>query len=350
MDVSNDVITNLRRTQYTQPKLIFAKIASVLEAFPDTDGSYASVDTNLFYDGDKKMQYYAGILNSYMANFLYAGMFGALRMRDGDFQYQAPQLRLLPIPEADTGTEQSADIDDTVNKLLDRNHQRELLLEIWSEESELLSDETRSLVSTLSSDKEYRQEGRRNLAWSSGVTFYPDANDDRLEDEHPDFFITSPSTEILAIFGLDDQIETKLYEIEFRSQELKDHVFASIEKTVFRTRKRIESLKDILEKVEVPVVRRDSAENTPNIISAVEERFREEADSEYSDCEIISSIAALESEIQRLEVELNSHVLADYGVSEEKVPNVLNDVNVRESEMERIITAYDEMDVDSEDD
>ncbi|MCW8173769.1 hypothetical protein D8S78_24620 [Natrialba swarupiae] len=98
LDTNHEIITDLRRDQYNSPKLVFAKVSDQIEAFPDVDGNYASVDTNFFYNSNEEITYYAGLLNSYISNFLYTGLFGALRMSDGDFQFQAPQLQLIPVP------------------------------------------------------------------------------------------------------------------------------------------------------------------------------------------------------------------------------------------------------------
>ncbi len=78
LNINHPVITDLRRSQYNSEKLIFAKVASILEAFIDTEGEYASVDTNLFYDSKLDIRYYGAILNSNVVQFLYSGMFGAL--------------------------------------------------------------------------------------------------------------------------------------------------------------------------------------------------------------------------------------------------------------------------------
>ncbi len=104
LDIDHPVITDLRRSQYNNTKLIFAKVASILEAFVDTDGEYASVDTNLFYDSNLDIRYYGAILNSNVVLFLYSGMFGALKMRGGDFQFQAPQLKQVPVPSISIDT------------------------------------------------------------------------------------------------------------------------------------------------------------------------------------------------------------------------------------------------------
>ena len=99
LNIEHSVITKLRREQYQKPKLIFAKVASYLEVFPDLKGDFASVDTNFFYDSSDDLRLYAALLSSEPVRFLYTALFGALRMRGGDFQFQAPQLRLIPIPK-----------------------------------------------------------------------------------------------------------------------------------------------------------------------------------------------------------------------------------------------------------
>lgn len=116
LDIENEVITDLRREQYKKEKLIFAKVASYLEVFPDLKGEFASVDTNFFYDASDDLRFYAALLNSEPVQFLYTAMFGALRMRGGDFQFQAPQLRLVPIPRKPQEVPSSE--NDQVNDLI----------------------------------------------------------------------------------------------------------------------------------------------------------------------------------------------------------------------------------------
>jgi hypothetical protein len=69
------------------------------EAFPDDSGDYASVDTNLTYDTDLDIRAYCALVNSSAMQFFYYGLFRALKM--GGFQFQAPQLRQLPVPPMD---------------------------------------------------------------------------------------------------------------------------------------------------------------------------------------------------------------------------------------------------------
>jgi type I restriction-modification system DNA methylase subunit len=97
LDTSRDVVSFSRRNLYDQPKLIFAKIALQIEAFGDFQGEYASANTNCAYGGKYNLGYLCAILNSLLLNLVYSEYFGALRMSGGYFQFQAPQLDVLPI-------------------------------------------------------------------------------------------------------------------------------------------------------------------------------------------------------------------------------------------------------------
>lgn len=342
LDTTHKAITDLRRDQYQKEKLVFAKVASTIEAYPDVDGSYSTVDTNLFYDGDESMLYYAGILNSVVADFLYAGLFGALRMRGGDFQFQAPQLRNLSIPDINGNEDEIETLEETIGELLDRKHHRELLLSIWEEESELLSDENRSLSTILSNDKTYIQSGNREQAWTKSVTFYPDTDQDELTEEYPEFSAEPMGTKQILIHGIDEQSETELFEAEFDTRQLRDHVLAAMKLTLFRTRKKIECVKDIIEKTEVPIVRQDSSENTRNVVDDIETSFESDAVMKHSNENVISSLGKLDEKISSLWNETNALVMELYSVSDSGIKTVLNNVDVREREKKNIIEAYQE--------
>ena len=93
---------NARRVAiYKSPKIIFAKIGVVAEAFLDADGSFASVNTNCVYNPSKNytLEYLVGLCNSKLFTCIYEMLFGALKMNGGYMQFQAPQLRVFPIHE-----------------------------------------------------------------------------------------------------------------------------------------------------------------------------------------------------------------------------------------------------------
>jgi len=104
LDISNAIVPKERKEQYEKPKLIFAKIALRIEALIDAASDYASANTNFVHDCDISLSYLAGILNSKLMWRIYDAYFGPLRMSGGYFQFQAPQLRLLPIRQIEFTT------------------------------------------------------------------------------------------------------------------------------------------------------------------------------------------------------------------------------------------------------
>lgn len=98
-----------REAMYHAPKIIIAKMASRCEAAVDESGAYASVNTNCVYapKGGLSLLYLAAFMNSRVFHFIYTQFFGALRMSGGYFQFQAPQLRVMPIKRASAIVESS---------------------------------------------------------------------------------------------------------------------------------------------------------------------------------------------------------------------------------------------------
>lgn len=93
------VVSPSRKEQYGKSKVIFAKIARSCEAMIDDSGEYAGLNVNCIYNpsSDITLEYILGYMHSAVFHFLYGQYFGALRMAGGDFQFQAPQLRVIPL-------------------------------------------------------------------------------------------------------------------------------------------------------------------------------------------------------------------------------------------------------------
>jgi len=109
-------VTERRESIFKAPKLVFAKIARNCEAFLDPTGEYASVNTNCLYGVKEKvsLEFMAGYCNSKLFMFFYGQFFGALRMSGGYYQFQAPQLRVIPFKKP------SEAIDSAVSDLVKR--------------------------------------------------------------------------------------------------------------------------------------------------------------------------------------------------------------------------------------
>ena len=92
---SNTLISANRHSLYSSPKIIISKIGLTCEAFYDSKGEYASIDTNCihsFRDGYLP-EYVLCWLNSKLYNYMFECFFDGLRMSGGYLLYSSPNLR-----------------------------------------------------------------------------------------------------------------------------------------------------------------------------------------------------------------------------------------------------------------
>lgn len=96
---NSSFISGNRKNQYASQKIVFAKMALRIEAFIDTNGEFASMNTNFAIQipGQLSTSYIGALCNSWLLTWVYDQYFGALRMSGGYYQFQAPQLKTLPI-------------------------------------------------------------------------------------------------------------------------------------------------------------------------------------------------------------------------------------------------------------
>ena len=92
---NNTKISANRHSLYSSPKIIISKIGLTCEAFYDSKGEYASIDTNCihsFKDGYLP-EYVLCWLNSKLYNYMFECFFDGLRMSGGYLLYSSPNLR-----------------------------------------------------------------------------------------------------------------------------------------------------------------------------------------------------------------------------------------------------------------
>lgn len=94
-------VSPTRRELYAAPKILIAKMAKRCEAFLDYDGTHAGLNINCIARprGPFSLEFLCGYCNSSVFMFFYNQLFGALRMSQGYYQFQAPQLKAIPVPK-----------------------------------------------------------------------------------------------------------------------------------------------------------------------------------------------------------------------------------------------------------
>jgi type I restriction-modification system DNA methylase subunit len=93
------LIGERRREMFSSPKLIVGKLAKNIRASLDLNGEFASSNTVFVLPSNSSISIIclSGILNSKVMDYIFRTSFAGLNML-GSFQYQAPQIRILPVP------------------------------------------------------------------------------------------------------------------------------------------------------------------------------------------------------------------------------------------------------------
>jgi hypothetical protein len=96
---SESTLGKNRFTLYSIPKIIFAKIAIRTEAFYDSEGTYASVNTNCIHSFTDEYDplYVLGWVNSKLFQYIFECFFDGLKMSGGYLLYSAPTLNNMYI-------------------------------------------------------------------------------------------------------------------------------------------------------------------------------------------------------------------------------------------------------------
>jgi hypothetical protein len=90
-----------RASMYRSSKIIISKLSKRLVATVDEKGEYASADTVFIFNFKDPWSIFliGGLLNSSFMDLIYRTQFAGLNMPGEWYQFQAPQMRLLPLPE-----------------------------------------------------------------------------------------------------------------------------------------------------------------------------------------------------------------------------------------------------------
>ncbi len=118
LPLSKASVSKRRRELYNSPKLIYAKMAKQCETFYDQSGCFASINTNCLHsvkDGIS-LDFIVGYCNSKLFMFFYDQFFGSLRMSGGYYQFQSPQLRIIPFKKPNNKIDQQ--IASLVEKIM----------------------------------------------------------------------------------------------------------------------------------------------------------------------------------------------------------------------------------------
>ena len=312
---------------FLKPKIVVRGVAKCLSAAYDNTGGYGIlVATHSIIPHNKYYpEFLLGLLNSALFNWIHIIKLYSARIPQGSLRYPISFLEQLPIFPA------SCSYQENVKKLVDRliilKKAYDIMLQIWKESSIQLKNDQLSLEQILVSDANSLRSGKFEEAWTSKVSFYPDAAVDLLEKEFDRFIVIANDRKLtLQIFGLDERGSHELiYEMKFNKKELLRHIYMAIIVTLI-SRQNINKLSQLFAKTTVPIIRtvnKNSSELTPNIIKKSVDEFEKWLREEQI-TGIEPDIVKIDNEIEDLEAEVDALVFKLYGLNEDEIKVVFD--------------------------
>ena len=110
-------ISEQRYLEASSEKIIIGGMTKILECYYDNGKCLAGKSTTIIYNSQKDLKYIIGILNSKFMSRFYQIYFNSLSLAGGFYRIGAPQIKELPIPNANKEKEKI--IVDLVDDIID---------------------------------------------------------------------------------------------------------------------------------------------------------------------------------------------------------------------------------------
>ncbi len=265
------------------------------------------------------LSYLIGILNSKLLTFWYkeAGKSKGLIL-----EFFATPLSKMPI--ALEGVDQES-VSKLVLKIVEFKRLNHRFGQIWSNISQKYRNGTITLEKLLLEDKIKIQNGKFDKLWISDLNQVSDIN-----IKFKKFRVVIGNTLNLQIYGVDGSEETRLLNLETSKQEFRDIIFLEI-KQLLQSRKKVSSLKEILSKTDISIIKPNIWEKSYNLIIYSREKFAKECDATISD------VIHLDNIIQALEDTIDTMIFQIYQLTDSEVSIVLEVLGVLNSSKNRIL-------------
>ena len=339
--------------QFDQPKIMTQVLANRSSFAIDDVGFYYFVGGGnaggygvvLKSDQNLSLSFVCGLLNSSVLDWNLKKI--STRFRGGFYSYARRYLERLPIEIPSTEKEQQLkiSIESLVGKIIAHKKAEKWCKELWNYWSVKLKGNEYVLGKILEEDFTSVREGAFEKTWTRDVTFYPYQERDVLSQEYSRFRVVGEKEHgVIRIFGLDESNREELvYQMEFKDNNLMNHVYASIV-SLLDSRKKVNRLSDILLKTIVPVITPNPLQQTPNIIKKVEEEFSEwKQRNKLTDVQN-ESLCEIHNDIQNIEAKIDSLVFVLYGLDKNEVTTVMESLSLPSSYQERVLSYLDEVD------
>ena len=251
------------------------------------------------------IRYLLGILNSKVLTFWYkvAGKSKGLIL-----EYFANPLSKMPIhlpPIKD-----QADLGNLVSEIMLLKKVDQKFKEIWDITSQKFRSGRITLEKLMLTDKVKVQNDKFGEVWISDTTIFPNSTDELLVEKFKEFEMVLDGEFNLKIYGVKDKEAKLLINIQTKLKEFRDIIYLEIDK-LFNSRKKVSSLKNILNKTEISVIKPNIWEKSFNLIKYSYEKFNDWKLENGITTEVNDAIE-LERRLENLESEVDARVLKYY--------------------------------------
>jgi hypothetical protein len=321
--------------QFLKPKIVISRQSLSMESGYDADGFYALgkvAFTSLFKEKIPP-KYLLALLNSKLLDFYFKKVYETLHMAGGYIRYDIPYLYQLPIASWMDSSKKNLieQIEVFTERIIQFKKARFKFIDLWHEWCTRLRTNEYSLHDILTSDVELTRRGEFDKAWFSKVSFYPNSEDTIMNKEFKGFEVNcNPNELILKIYGqIDQHTEELVYEIQFTSRELMEHIYLSLLQAL-TSKVKIKTFLDILTKTIVPIIKevnKSSNELTPNIVKKAKENFEWWLKEKKIDS-VEVDIVKIDNEIEDMEAMIDALVFKLYGLNEDEMKIVFDSLKI----------------------
>lgn len=316
--------------KFELPKLITGVLSSEARFAVDKDGQYYFVGGGTAggygisikeeYKDKVSLEFLAALLNSSLLDWRVKQI--GSEFEGGFYSYGKASIKDLPIklPQTDEEKALAEEIEDTVEEIIDLLKKHHLVRSLWEEWSEKLGNKKLTLRKLVKMwEKEVGKVPAEKL-------FFTDVRITSDEETEYDGFELELRKGTLKLLGRERDILTPILELEGK-EELLEHVYFSM-LSLFDSRRRVKTLKDILDKTIVLTIDKSPSE-TIRIVAVV----REKANVKH----LTSSLKL----VKRNEAYLDALVFRLYGLNREDARLVLENLGKSQNYIDEVLDHLD---------
>jgi hypothetical protein len=298
---------------------------------------YMAESVNIILLQEKPDSHYIlAILNSTLMWFWFK--FGAEKTHGEQLQVDMDVLENAPIkiisePEV-------KEIASISKKLMLLKRAEEMFYDLWLNWSKKLSNGDISLEKILMDDQ-YKMQTNDGVTWTKEATFYPTVlSDERrkeLDEVHHAIDIITLDQEIV-IYGIKEG-RKEIFRIKFENPPLFEHTALSIKK-LLDSQTRVVSLRDLLEKTKVFVIKPNVISNSGKIIDVVQKEFAAFSTKENI-TDLPSTLTGIWEEVKKTKSLIDSKVFKSYGLDHQQIKTIMDLLKLPSEYQQDVLFLYD---------